>query len=60
MLNLTAIKQATTVPTVINRPSKIPKPPACHASDTGGIETSTPANPPKAAKPITPTLKSPA
>jgi len=38
----------------------MPEPPACQASVVGGIETSTAAIPPSAAKPIRPTLNRPA
>jgi len=38
----------------------MPEPPACQASGVGGIETSTAAISPSAAKPIRPTLNKPA
>ena len=37
-----------------------PSPPACQASPTGAVETRTAAKPPRATKPMTPTLNSPA
>ena len=46
--------------TAINNPPRAPQPPLSQAPSMGGIATKTAARPPKAAKPIIPTLKRPA
>jgi hypothetical protein len=52
--------EINTVAIKIKSPIKTPPPPATLASFTAGIEIMTDANPPSAANPIIPTLKSPA
>ena len=47
-------------PSPTKSPMRIPIPPASQAPGTGGIDINTPANPPRAAKPIKPKLTSPA